>query len=104
MRKITDDQLTLDDVPDDVAKWREIAAFALSSDGYLAIGGFDELAELANARTHRTLSEARACLFFEQRRWRHFGEEPDANAMEYVRSLLGAIRGYVRERASPVNS
>jgi hypothetical protein len=34
----------------------------------------------------------RTCLFFEQRRWRHFGDEPDEEAMEYIRSVVQKIR------------
>jgi hypothetical protein len=33
--------------------------------------------------------------FFEQRRWRHFDEEPDDHAMGYIRALVEAIRAKV---------
>ena len=42
-----------------------------------------------------TLDELRACLFFDQRAWRHFGEDPDDDGMEYIRALLTAIRSRV---------
>ncbi|MEY4182682.1 MAG: hypothetical protein RLZZ217_1308 [Planctomycetota bacterium] len=38
------------------------------------------------------MRDLRACLFFEQRRWRHFGDEPDAEAMADIRGLVEAIR------------
>jgi hypothetical protein len=39
------------------------------------------------------LTELRACLFFEQRRFRNFGWDPGPDEMCYVRALLNAIRG-----------
>lgn len=34
----------------------------------------------------------RACLFFEQRRWRHFGQDPDSLTMSYCLALLARLR------------
>jgi hypothetical protein len=42
-----------------------------------------------------TFAELRTCLFFEQRRWRHIGEVPDAEAMAYIRDLVRQIRAKV---------
>jgi hypothetical protein len=55
-------------------------------------GGTDRCAEIANARSHETLTDLRTCLFFEQRRYRHLGEEPSGDNEQYVRNLLLAIR------------
>jgi hypothetical protein len=41
------------------------------------------------------LTLVRTRLFFVQRRWHHFGETPDAKAMEYIRGLVRAIRAKV---------
>ena len=38
------------------------------------------------------LDELRAALFFEQRRYHHFGEGPDGRNLDYVQALVGAIR------------
>jgi hypothetical protein len=38
------------------------------------------------------MTELRTCLFYEQRRWRHFGEVPDEAAMSYIREVLEQIR------------
>lgn len=45
-----------------------------------------------------TLQELRAVLFFELRRWRHFGDDPDALAMAKFDWLLESIRQKVPER------
>ena len=40
----------------------------------------------------RALQELRACLWFEQRRWRFMGREPDAEGMQYAAALIRAMR------------
>lgn len=39
-----------------------------------------------------TLREQRCCLFFEQRRWHHFGHGFDEETMKYARALVAAMR------------
>lgn len=93
MSELSNDELTLDRIPEEDATWTEIGEFALTFDGYEAFGSFERCAEIANARKHDTLTEARACLFFEQRRWRHVGEDPEEEGeMDYMRELVRAIR------------
>lgn len=89
----------LEDVPDDSASWPTIANFAATFDGYSKWGSFERCAEIANARRHDTLDEVRTCLFFEQRRWRHFGEDPDEMAMTYIRNLVAMIRARVQNQS-----
>lgn len=95
METIPNDRLTRDMVPRSNADWSTIQEFALTFDGYQENGSFDACAEIANAHKHETLGDLRTCLFFEQRRWRHFGESPDGDALRYIRSLVKAIRGMV---------
>jgi len=38
------------------------------------------------------LNVLRTSLFFEQRRWRHFGEQPDARGRAYVAAILEPVR------------
>ncbi len=38
-----------------------------------------------------SLEECRASLFFEQRRWRHFGTPPDPKSMDYLRAVVRRI-------------
>ena len=88
-------------VPAATDGWRKIGSFALTLDGYafLPDGGCGTLADAVRSKFAETsvltpalnLSELRACLFFEQRRHRHFGHEPDTDAMIYIAALLVAI-------------
>ena len=95
MHEIPDDQLRIAAIPMPDATWEEIGAFALTIDGYARAGSFESVAEIANARRHTSLADVRMCLFFEQRRWRHFGEEPDEESMRYIRELVRLIRQHV---------
>lgn len=72
----------------------------MTFDGYIHWGSFEKCAAIANqAKTAYTegkglpvsLTALRTCLFFEQRRWRHFGEDPDAETMEYIKAIVANI-------------
>lgn len=63
-------------------------------------GGPEGLAQLANAAAHRwaqdrslpdRLGPARAALFFEARRWHHFGTRPHSEAEDYIRALVARV-------------
>jgi len=104
--KIANDDLTQSDVPLADAGWYEIGKFALSFNGYDWWGSFHRCAEVANlaVQTYQqsgalpeSLTELRTCLFFEQRRWHHFGLDPDEPAMGYIAALLEGIRRRVPE-------
>ena len=76
------------DVPSAKATWCAIEKFALTFSGYDWAGSLEKCADLANSTRGTydssperrlpklTLDELRSCLFFEQRRFRHAGEEP----------------------------
>jgi hypothetical protein len=87
--------LSLADIPGAEADWPAISRFALTFDGYCAWGSFEKCAEIANAQRHYSLTDLRTCLFFEQRRYHHFGEAPDEKAMAYLREVLDKIRSRV---------
>jgi hypothetical protein len=85
---------------DNVSIW-DVMEFALSYDGYGRLGGFKAISDLGNKALHdweatgelpTELESLRACLLFEQRRWRHFDEEPTGDAQTYIRALVEAIR------------
>ena len=80
------------DIPVAGAPWDDIQRFALTFDGYNYWDSFEKCAEVANRGNPQNLVEFRTCLFFEQRRWRHFGEEPDAEAMKLIQTLVEGIR------------
>jgi hypothetical protein len=89
---MTNAQLTLNDLPAANATWSEIAKFALRFNGYEVQGSLERCAEIANSRKHDSVADLRTCLFFEQRRWRHFGEAPDAETMQYIRDVIEKLR------------
>jgi hypothetical protein len=82
-------------IPAPDADWYEVSMFALKFDGYKECGSTEACAAIANAGLDTTLTQLRICLFFEDRRWRHFGESPDAGGMVYIRSLVEKIRAKV---------
>jgi hypothetical protein len=84
--------LRLEDIPPPDAPWSVIQRFALTFDGYGHWGSFEKCADIANRGEPSSLTEWRTCLFFEQRRWRHFGEEPEGEALSHIRKLLEGIR------------
>ncbi|MGD0679365.1 MAG: hypothetical protein ABSC94_28560 [Polyangiaceae bacterium] len=92
-------------VPGPCASWDEIQTFAQTFNGYEAFGT-EECGRLANALSEafkRTgildadLAHLRNALFFEQRRFRHFGFDPDERAMHYIRALVARIADRVTE-------
>lgn len=100
--------LKADQIPDKNSDYRTIAEFALTFDGYER---FERVAEFANNNLavynadreclkKRTLTELRACLFYEQRRYRHMGEEPENGDREYINALLTEIINRVNENST----
>lgn len=100
IREIADSDLTLADIPSPEADWGTIGRFALTYNGYEKCGSLEACAEIANSGRIETLADLRACLFFEQRRWRHFGRAPDGAAMSHIRSLLAQTRDRVAARTA----
>ena len=95
-------------IPSSRAEWNLIANFALTYDGYAHKGGTTtacaNIANPARARYEKdgslpaTLDDLRVCLFFEQRRYHHFGEAPAGPNLKYIRALVLAIRKNVAGR------
>ena len=105
--QIPNTELTQSNVPLSGAGWVEITSFALTFDGYDFWGSFAKCAGIGNEGARlfaeqrllpATLTELRTCLFFEQRRYHHFGESPDETVMQYIRALINGIREKVRAR------
>jgi len=100
--EIPNESLMASAVPPVTASWHAIVGFALTIDGYKAIGQ-KECAKLGN-RVKNTfsknpasvetlsLTELRSCLFFEQRRFNHFGHEPQDTDRIFINTLLEAIQ------------
>jgi hypothetical protein len=89
-------------VPADDAPLQEVMQFATTSYfGYDRHGGVEGLAAIANPaldawrhfqRLPESESAVRASLFFESRRWHHFGSPPDDEGEAYVRALVSRLR------------
>jgi hypothetical protein len=98
-KQIPNRDLLIDKIPSAISPWSAIQGFALTFNGYGAFNTTERpegCAELANSRQATSLTELRASLFFEQRRWRHFGESPGGLDLIYIQSLLWRIRQCVR--------
>ena len=88
-------------VPDpETAHIMDLWTFALSYDGYARHGADGHPGEIANAARGRydsdkvlpdTLALLRCCLFYEQRRYHHYGTEPDPETLRYLHALVAAI-------------
>jgi hypothetical protein len=93
-------ELQESDLPNTYGDWSDYARFAATfapKDPELC----RELASAAFARWRRTgelprtLEELRACLWFEQRRWRFLGRDPDIEGMRYARVLIHAMHAHL---------
>lgn len=99
------DALTPDLFPKRGAGFETIVRFAYTFDGY-AHYGMERCAELANkalsAYYHfevlpSDLTELRACLFFEARRWTLYQSAPDTKATIYIFALIDQIKALVTQ-------
>ncbi len=88
------------DLPNSYGEWTDYARFALT----FSPRDREECRELASdafagwrrtGEVPRRLEALRACLWFEQRRWRFLGREPDSEGMRYVGALIRAMRAYL---------
>jgi hypothetical protein len=93
--QIDNSDLSASDLPSRGAPWDAIQKFALTFDWYRRSGSCARCAEIANSRKHDTLSNLRTCLFFEQRRWSHFGAPPDTETLSYLHGIIEEIRDKV---------
>lgn len=93
-------ELRVTDLPTSYGEWSDYVRFALTFDP-TDREMCRELAGDAFARWQRTgevprrLEELRACLWFEQRRWRFLGREPDREGMRYAGALIRAMRAHL---------
>ena len=105
---IPNEKLTIKCIPTPNMSWWEISEFALTFDGYGYWDGTGAFGKFANeaqenwkqsGKLPASLSELRSCLFFEQRRFHHFGMPPDGEDLDYSKALLRAIREKVEQGA-----
>jgi hypothetical protein len=95
MENIANVILRLEGLPAPEADWPAVWLLAGTFNGFKHWGSFENVAWVANRQRESTLTELRTCLFFECRRWHHFGDEPDEEAAPYIRGLVAKIRAKV---------
>jgi hypothetical protein len=103
--EIHNTDLRLDQIPPIDSDYSAIAGFALSFNGYSRIKDIALFANKITDKFHEdhsiiaklTLSELRACLFYEQRRHRHFGEDPEGEDRDYINKLVVEITKRVED-------
>lgn len=102
MKHIPNEDLRVELLPEPGADWTEIATFAHTWDGYSLYESVVECGKFANSprQEGEGLAELRTRLFFEARRYRHFGHPPDPDAMHYIHELVEEIRGLLRTEAA----
>jgi agmatine deiminase len=93
--------IDLSAIPSNTDSWNKISNYALTFNGY---DYRDDVASIANGIRKDfsekgaiflqpiTLDDLRACLFFEQRRFYHYGWGPDETEMIYIRELITEIQ------------
>ena len=94
MKTIPNRELTENHIPNPDSDYQEIQEFALTFNGY----DLQNCAEIANSKSAKTLTELRASLFFEQRRYRHFGYFPSGKDLNYIINLVTKIRTKIQEK------
>lgn len=103
-KEIANKDLTEQDFPNRDADWSDITPFALSFNGYHHTGSAEKCISIANKHSENyekngvlpsTLNELRTCLFAEQRRV-HWTTVVDMEThLNYMRTLIEAIRAKV---------
>jgi hypothetical protein len=95
LETIPNEALRLDHLPAPEADWPEVWRLADTFNGFKHWGSFERCAEVANEQRGSTLTDVRTCLFFECRRWHHYGDAPDEEDAPYIRGLVAKIREMV---------
>lgn len=82
---VADNELQSEHIPPIGSGWLWVWRFASAYDGYTTVGSFEAIAEIghrvlatwsANGTVPEDLATLRTALFFEQRRYHHFGSDP----------------------------
>ena len=84
--------LVLRDVPDSSADWAVIGRFALTFDPAETHGQQARDCDLRELGPCSSVVDLRCRLFFEQRRWNHFGRYPDPATRQLLQRLVYEIR------------
>ncbi len=86
----------INNLPKANASWNKILEFAKTFDAYKTYGSLPVVADIANKKISTlsscSIEELRAALFFEYRRYNHFGYDPNTEEMKHIHTIIEAIR------------
>jgi len=99
-QQIAHKDLREEQIPSPGSSWRTIVPFARTFNAYAQLGSREAAAEAGNEKAKNlaacSFTDLRAALFFEHRRYNHFGYGPSAEAMVHLHALLEEIRRRVQ--------
>ena len=88
--------LRVENLPDLGASWRVVSRFALTFDP-VEIGDYGEKSgDLDNICDESSVVELRSHLYVEQRRWNHFGDDPDDETMDGIKTIMKMLHEKVK--------
>lgn len=102
--QIENTEITTAQIPAENADWHTLSLFAYSFDGYTQGYSNAECGSIGNSLRElyqaggvlsASLTELRIALFFEARRYHHFGWDPNAADMQYLHAVVNEIRKHV---------
>jgi hypothetical protein len=94
-------QIAPDSLPTAGSDWSEYAGLAVTFDPVAAFGSPEYAVETARSMSAHwrrtgelrgTIDDLRAALWFERRRWRYLGRDPDAETMRFCAAIVRALR------------
>jgi len=98
-QRIPTSELQLGDVPTQDSTLYEIELFALTFDPREENAPKVSVDDLDNVTMQSSLVELRAHLYTQQRRWNHFGRNPDSKTEQQLRAIVDLIRQQLTKSA-----
>jgi hypothetical protein len=99
-QQISHQDLREEHIPRPGASWSKIIPFASTFNAYSQLGSLEAAAAVGNRRatalTDYSFTELRSALFFEYRRYNHFGYDPTTEKMIHLHALVEEIRRRVQ--------
>lgn len=98
--KIASDVLSLEDLPhDDSPDWIDVVKFCATFDVQSEFGDSCSISGVHDVQPTSSISEMRAGLWVDYRRWNHFGRYPDDGVtLEKAREILNWLRDAIVAR------
>ncbi len=94
-KKIPSQYLVHSDIPPEGADWHAIVTFASTFDIDVLHYGKLPSTDLSSIDDTMSLDELRSHLFYQWRRWNHFGRPPELVDMAGIQRLIERIRAQV---------